>query len=242
MRHTYISDCILSLLRSAGFPLPTWTRRNDFAHWITSIQHPFKADHVRWARRLLCHSPRPQSDLFDKKRKKKIKSPETRTWDEAAVPSKTSSCPLTDSHTEEMSNHRFQERRAISYLSAALSAPAVHREVDVLHPDNPHLLPSFSHSPSLIIDDSIGRCETCLRCHHVSIPGRLSHPSGTQILLTVRRPGTSANWNADAEELSQLPEHYSPLGLIGRLRVQLSLILVFEFQSHSTGRFLTLTS
>lgn len=53
------------------------------------------------------------------------------------MPLKTFSCPLTDSHTEQMSNHRFQERHAISRISAALSAPAARWEVHVLCPDNP---------------------------------------------------------------------------------------------------------
>lgn len=53
------------------------------------------------------------------------------------MPSETFSCPLTDSYIKQMSNHRFQERHAISRLSAALSAPAAHREVHVLFPDNP---------------------------------------------------------------------------------------------------------
>lgn len=112
-----------------------------------------------------------------------------------AVPSETFCCPLTDSHTEQMSNHRFQERHAISRLSAALCPHAAYWEVHVLYPDNP------THSPCQIIDDSIGWCETCLHCHHVLIPGRLGHPTGTQILLTVCHPGAPLKWNAGAEEL-----------------------------------------
>ncbi|KAF1383614.1 hypothetical protein PFLUV_G00133700 [Perca fluviatilis] len=51
-------------------------------------------------------------------------------------------CPA-NSHTEQMSNHRFQECHAISRLSAALSAHAAHWEVHVLYPDNsPSSLPA----------------------------------------------------------------------------------------------------
>lgn len=105
-----------------------------------------------------------------------------------AVPSKTLSCPLTDSHTEPMSNHRFQECHAISRLSVAPSAPAAHWEVHVLCPDKPLLPPC---SPCLIIDGSIGWCETCLCCHHVCDT----------------RKAQSPNWNTDPAD--RVPPRYS---------------------------------
>lgn len=106
-----------------------------------------------------------------------------------------------------LSNQRLEECHAISYPSAALSSLTAHWEEHVLDLDNPpHLTPL---SPSLIIDDSIGWFQTGPYCHHVSTPGRLSHPTGTQILLTVRRPGALPIWNA--EEVWVLLEYWNLL-------------------------------
>ncbi|KAK5889338.1 hypothetical protein CesoFtcFv8_015351 [Champsocephalus esox] len=52
---------------------------------------------------LLRHSLCPSSQIY------LIKNPGTQTEEQAVMPSKTFSCPLTDSQTEQMSNHRFQE-------------------------------------------------------------------------------------------------------------------------------------
>lgn len=122
-----------------------------------------------------------------------------------AVPSKTLSCPLTDSHTEPMSNHRFQECHAISRLSAAPSAPAAHWEVHVLCPDKPLLPPSLLTLSYywwfhwLVWDMPL--LSSCLRYQEGSVT--------QQILLTGRRPGTPPDWNAGGEELRLSLEPYS---------------------------------
>lgn len=95
----------------------------------TCIQHPFRLKPSSERHAALPLSGPTVISLFDK-------NPETWTQEEVAVPLKTFSCPLTDSHTE-MSNNRFQERHVISYLYAVLSAPAAHWEVHVLCLDNP---------------------------------------------------------------------------------------------------------
>jgi len=68
-----------------------------------------------------------------------MKTQRLKTKEEAAIPSNTSSCPLTDSHTEQMSNYRFQERQAISRLHVARLPPRHHgksacRTLITLHP------------------------------------------------------------------------------------------------------------
>lgn len=121
------SRCYFSLLRWDGFPLLMWRRRTDFACWNV-YSAPIQAETLQWTPCCSATGPTVIS-LFDK-------NPETWTQEEVAVPLKTFSCPLTDSHTE-MSNNRFQERHVISYLYAVLSAPAAHWEVHVLCLDNP---------------------------------------------------------------------------------------------------------
>lgn len=147
----------------------------------TSIQHPFRLKPSSE-----CHGALPLSgpsviSLFDK-------NPETQTQEEVAVPLKTFSCPLTDSHTE-MSNHGFQEHYAISYLYVALSAPAAHWEVHVLYLDNP-LSPT---QLLLLLMTPLAGVRPAFHYHHVLRPGRLSHRAGPHIPLTVPCSGTPLN-------------------------------------------------
>lgn len=180
----------------------------------TCIQHPFRPKPSSERHAALPLSGPSVISLFDK-------NPETWIQEEVAVPLKTFSCPLTDSHTE-MSNHRFQERHAISYLYAVLSAPAAHWEVHVLCLDNP--------PPSLPLPLSFPYYWWLHRLLW-DLPFVVVMFRGQQGWTTDPADSALLRYQIKVKVLRSFwlfLEHYSPHGCFD-ICVQLSLILVFAF-------------